>query len=115
MSSPDISKLTYSELIALSKQLDNQISSKREEELKVLADGYVKKIEAAGFSITEAVEALQPYVTQPSKQRKSAGSTAPVLFRDPDNPNNTWSGRGRAAKWLADYEAQGRLRDEFRV
>jgi DNA-binding protein H-NS len=115
MSSPDISKLSYSELVALSKRLDNQISSKREEELKVLADGFVKKIEAAGFSITEAVEALQPYVVQGSKQRKGASVKAAVLFRDPANPNNTWSGRGRAAKWLADYESQGRSRNEFKV
>ena len=115
MTSLDISKLSYSELVALSKQLDEQISSKRSEELKVLADGYAKKIESAGFSVAEAIEALQPYARSAVKQRRHSGGTPPVLFRDPGNPNNTWSGRGRAAKWLADYEAQGRSRDEFKV
>lgn len=74
--------------------------------------GYVKKIEAAGFSISEAIEALQPYVTSRAPTKKGA---APVLYRDPANPGNTWAGRGRAAKWLSDYEAQGRARDEFRA
>lgn len=115
MTAPDISRLSYSELVALSKQLDQQISSKRDEELKVLADGYVKKIEAAGFSVAEAINALQPYVSSAEKQRKGGGGTAPILYRDPANPSNTWSGRGRAAKWLADYEAQGKSRDDFKV
>ena len=115
MTTPDISKLSYSELVELSKQLDQQISARRGEELKVLADGYVKKTEAAGFSIKEALEALQPYVLRPAAAQKRSASAAPVLYRDPANPSNTWSGRGRAAKWLAIYEAQGRSRDEFKV
>lgn len=115
MTTPDISKLTFSELVELSKQLDHQISTKRSDELKVLADGYVKKIEAAGFSIKEALEALQPYVSRPLAAQKRSVGAAPVVYRDPANPNNTWSGRGRAAKWLANYEAQGRSRNEFKV
>lgn len=115
MAGPDVSKLSYTELVELSKQLDKEIASKRDEELKVLADGYVKKIEAAGFSIQEALEALKPYVSRALGGQKRAGASAPVMYRDTANPSNTWSGRGRAAKWLADYEAQGRSRTEFKV
>lgn len=115
MTTLDISKLSLSELVELSKHLDQQISTRRDEELKVLADGYVKKIEAAGFSIVEALEALQPYASPASSARKRSTGAAPVLYRDPANPNNSWSGRGRAAKWLANYEAQGRSRTEFKV
>jgi DNA-binding protein H-NS len=117
MSNVDVSKLTYAQLLELSRQLEEQIGHKRDEELKVLADGYVKKIEAAGFSVAEAIEALHPYAPPaPAKPRNgSAGTTAPVMYQDAANPANTWSGRGRAAKWLADYEAQGRSRDDFKV
>ena len=111
----DVSKLSFAELVELQKQLDSQIEERRSEELKVLADGYIKKIQAAGFEIVEAIEALQPYVSgKRAKQSKSTGA-APVMYRDPANPENTWSGRGRAARWLADYEAQGRKRDEFKA
>jgi len=116
MSQVDVSRLSYSELMALKAQLDEQIGEKRTEELKVLADGFVKKLEAAGFSVVEGVEALTPYVGASSKrQSRQTTGAAPVLYRDPANPENTWSGRGRAAKWLADYEAQGRSREEFRI
>ncbi|WP_431101207.1 H-NS family nucleoid-associated regulatory protein [Roseateles noduli] len=115
MSQIDVSRLSYAELVALRSELEQQIDEKRGEELKVLVDGFAKKLEAAGFSVVEGVEALAPYVGVAGKRGRESRTEAPVLYRDPVNPSNTWSGRGRAAKWLADYEAQGRSRQEFKV
>ena len=39
----------------------------------------------------------------------------PVKFRHPDNVALTWSGRGKAPKWLVALEVEGRSRDAFRV
>ena len=114
MATPDVSTLSYAELIQLSTELNSQISAKRDEELKVLADGYIKKIQAAGFSVTEAVHALTPYIDR-KLSATSRRNPASVMYRDPADPANTWSGRGRAAKWLAKYEAEGRQRSEFKV
>ena len=36
-------------------------------------------------------------------------------FRNPDNPSETWSGRGKMPRWLVLLVASGRNRDEFRV
>lgn len=115
MTTPDISRLSYAELVALNKQLEQQIYEKRGEELKVLVDGFAKKLEAAGFSVAEGVEALRPYLPRSAEVKRAGSGQAPVLYRDPANPQNTWSGRGRAAGWLAAYEEQGRSRDEFKV
>ncbi|MBB3360906.1 DNA-binding protein H-NS [Mitsuaria sp. BK045] len=116
MTELDVAKLTYTELLALRARLDREIGEKRDEELKVLADGYVKKAQAAGFTADEAFDALRPYVEDKQRGKRSdAGAPAPVMYRDPQNPQNTWSGRGRAARWLAAYEEQGRNREEFRV
>ena len=35
-------------------------------------------------------------------------------YRDPET-GATWSGRGYPAKWITDYEAKGRKREEFAV
>lgn len=115
MSNVDVSKLSYAELLQLSKALEQQIAEKRDEELKVLVDGFAKKVQASGFTLDEALVALQPYTAATKRKSSQVGSSAPVLYRDPSNPENTWSGRGRAAKWLSDYEAEGRSRDEFKV
>ncbi|RYH00008.1 MAG: H-NS histone family protein [Alphaproteobacteria bacterium] len=115
MTAPDVSALSYVELVALSKELNRQIAAKRGEELKVLADGFAKKILAAGFSVREAIDELEAYETTTPHTKKRSASAAAPLYRDPVNPENTWSGRGLPAKWLKAYEAQGRLREEFRI
>lgn len=115
MTNLDPSKLSYAELLEVSKKLDEEIAAKRAEELKVLADGFVKKIEAAGFSAADGLRALQPYVSSRPARKPKAPSQSAVMYRDPANTDNTWSGRGLPAKWLANYEAQGRSRDEFKV
>ncbi|UDF36880.1 UNVERIFIED_ORG: H-NS histone family protein [Shinella sp. XGS7] len=116
MAEVDVAKMSYAELVALRAKLEREIEGKREEELKTLADGYAKKLQAAGFSVEEGIKALLPYTE--AKRRGSVGtstSTARVLYRDPANPENTWSGRGQPARWLAQYVAAGRQREEFRV
>lgn len=115
MTTVDVSKLTYAELLELTKKLDQEIAAKRTEEFKVIADGIAKKVEAAGFTVAEVVIALQPYMAKRAAGKVTPAGAAAVLYRDPANPENTWSGRGRAARWLADYEAKGRKRDEFKV
>ena len=111
----DVSKLSYAELLALKEQLEQQIDAKRSEEIKVLADGYVRKALAAGFTPREALEAVQPYVPVASPKVRQAGTPVAIQFRDPANPGNAWSGRGRAPRWLVAYEEQGRSREEFRL
>ncbi len=116
MSDVDVGKLSFAELVALKARLDKEIEDKRSEELKVLADGYAKKLQHAGFSVQEGVDALQPYLESKRGGKKGGtGAAVRALYQDPANPSNTWSGRGRAASWLADYEAAGRHRDEFKV
>ena len=107
MTAPDISNLSYPELLKLSEELNQKIEAQRVEELKVLADGYIKKAQASGFSAEEAISALQPYAADAKTQakRRSQGPATP-LYQDPANLANTWSGRGLPARWLADYEAQ---------
>ena len=48
------------------------------------------------------------------KARKSLGKVAPK-YRDPADPDNTWTGRGKQPRWLAAYTANGRQADEFLI
>ena len=36
-------------------------------------------------------------------------------YRDPENPSQTWAGRGQAPRWLTAHEAAGRKREEFLI
>ena len=48
------------------------------------------------------------------KARKPLGKVAPK-YRDPSNPDNTWTGRGKQPRWLAAYTGNGRNVDEFLI
>jgi len=61
----DLSKLSYNELLKQQAEITELIHAKREEELKVLADGYAKKLHAAGYSMVEGFEAFALYVPMP--------------------------------------------------
>lgn len=80
-----------------------------DQDFEEAADGFAKKLEAAAFTLAEGIEGLKPYLPVASQGR----STAPARFRNPANPIDTWSGRGRVPKWLVDIETQGRGREEL--
>jgi DNA-binding protein H-NS len=48
------------------------------------------------------------------KARKGKGSVA-VKYRDPKDPQNTWTGRGRMPRWLTAATKSGKTRDSFLV
>ena len=43
-------------------EVDAAITERRVEELKVLADGFARKLAVNGFSVKEGIAALKPYV-----------------------------------------------------
>ena len=66
---PDLNRLAIVDLQRLLKQTDAAIAERRIEELKVLADGYAKKLEMNGFSIKEGTDALKPYLPRRAGRR----------------------------------------------
>jgi DNA-binding protein H-NS len=36
-------------------------------------------------------------------------------YRNPDNPSETWTGRGREPKWMQHQIAEGKSRDDFLI
>ena len=52
--------------------------------------------------------------TAPSRAGRKLGKVAPK-YRNPDNPRETWAGRGKQPRWLAAYTAKGRDLGEFLI
>lgn len=73
----NIDSMSFAELHALVQQATAALNTKRVEEIKVLADAYSKKAEAAGFSIQEAIDALKPLLPKAAeKKTRAARGTA---------------------------------------
>lgn len=54
--------LSLQQLQELLTKTNAAIADRRVEEIKVLADGYAKKLQMNGFSIREGMDALKPYL-----------------------------------------------------
>jgi DNA-binding protein H-NS len=51
----------------------------------------------------------------PKAKRVTAGKKVAPKYRDPANSANTWTGRGRAPRWMMEAEKNGHKREEFAV
>lgn len=107
--------LSYAELRALLEKTEAALTERRTEELKVLADGYAKKLQMNGFTIAEGMDALKPY--QPAKAPKAGanGEQRKAKYANPDDAGQTWGGMGKQPKWFKDQLASGRAREDMQI
>lgn len=71
-----------------------------------------RAVKALGFSLEEVLD------IQPEKDLRRAfrmRTRVSVTFRNPDNPQETWSGRGRRPAWLIQQLKAGKSRDDLRI
>lgn len=103
----DLEGLSRAELDQLKADIDKQLVKRAVEEKKMA----LAKAEAAaaefGFSLAELTGGE-------GKKRGRAGASGAVKFRNPADPTQTWSGRGRRPAWINALDAEGRL-EEARV
>ena len=102
--------LTIDDLDKVIADAGRQREAKRESGKKELVEEFRARAEALGLSLEE-LAAGSPKADRPSGKGPSAQSPA-VKYRNPET-GETWSGRGRAPKWLTLAEQQGRGREEF--
>lgn len=77
------------------------------------------KIEKQNAARTELRERIMSMVKEHGfelqdlfgKSRKGKGSVA-VKYRDPQNPENTWTGRGRMPRWMVAATKGGKAKKE---
>jgi DNA-binding protein H-NS len=108
----ELAGLSYAQLRTLLEKTEAALLEKRTEELKVLADGYAKKLAMGGFLILEGIEALRPYL--PAKTPKTVSAqTSPKSpkFANPDDPSQTWVGIGKPPQWFQAQLAKGIARE----
>jgi len=89
----------------LAKRVQSRI-----EELRLLA-------RRAGFEVSVSRIGEPQGDGRRARRVAAAPGKKPVAakYRNPDKPSETWSGRGREPKWLAEKIAGGRRREEFAI
>lgn len=91
MSRAELRSMKYRELADLRVRVDEALAEKaREEKLKIRAE-LAKITEGYGFKLHDIVGAKM--------KSGFAKRHGPAKFKNPANPAETWSGRGRAPSW----------------
>lgn len=92
----DLSQMTRNELLQLQKDVSKALEKA---EQKAIQDARVAAEKAAaefGFSLNE--------LTDSPTRKKTVGV---AKYRNPSNPEDTWTGRGRKPRWMLDAIAEG--------
>jgi DNA-binding protein H-NS len=98
-------KMSHAELLDLRGEIDRLIAEKQVAERAALKQRLADIAKAQGFALEDIV----------GKGRKLRGAV-PVKYRDPKNPENTWTGRGRMPRWLvAATKTRGVKKDDFLI
>lgn len=102
----DLSKLSFEELQTLVKDAEAEIASRREAE----KERVLQQMRELAGSIGMTVEELLG--REKGKGRPPKGE---AKYRHPDNPDLTWSGRGKRPAWVTEALNAGKSLDEMAV
>lgn len=107
VSDDDLSSMNSQELTALLAKIEAAIVEKRKESRSQVKAQIVALANDAGFTVEELFNA---------RAQKAPRGSAPVKYRNPDNSEETWSGRGRMARWIVEkLKKRGTKLEDFAV
>ena len=101
----DINSMSLQDLLVRQKEIAKAIDTYETRKLDDARTVLEAKARELGVSL-EAVLGGKP---------KKAGSKAAPKYCHPENPNLTWTGRGRAPLWVVSHEAKGGSRSELLI
>jgi DNA-binding protein H-NS len=97
----DLEKMSFAELTELERRIARLKSQKQETERSTLRQKLTSIAKEHGFDIRELIAG-----------RGKGGGKVPPKYRDPKNPQNTWTGRGRMPRWMAAATKGGKASKE---
>ncbi len=116
-----MAKDTYQSIQAQIKRLQDKADVLRNKQRQPIIAAIVRQLDEYSISLDE-IKAAQTKGTprrtnaraaKPAAAAKPTRQVAPK-YRHPET-NETWTGRGKAPRWLAAAEAQGQSREEFLI
>ena len=100
----DLSKMNLAQLKNLRSRLDKAVAEREEAEKVQLRQKVESIVASAGMSLTDLIG---------SKSRK--GRSVAIKYRNPKDATQTWTGRGRPPRWLAEAMKKGAKRESFMI
>lgn len=96
-----LGSMSFAELAQMQARIERLKIKKQNSERNELRQRIIAMAKEHGFEISDLF----------GKGRNGKGSVA-VKYRDPHNPENTWTGRGRMPRWLVAATKGGKAKRE---
>lgn len=109
MANIDLSGYTLGALKDLQREIETQIKDRQQQDLQKAREQILEIAQKAGLPVDELIAA------NIKKSKKGTGQKVQARFRNPANNAQTWTGRGRQPRWIADGLAAGKSLDDFRI
>lgn len=68
-----------------------------------------------GYAIDEVIDVAPQVPVTTKRAKKGKRAKVAAKYRDPQNRRNTWSGRGRMPRWLAEKTKRGQSAADFLI
>ena len=94
----DLSKLSMDELKTLRKSVDKEIKDFKNRARSAALKDLQAVAKKHGLSVEDIL----------GKKGKGRKAAAPAKYRNPGDPNQTWSGRGRQPAWFKEAVGKGK-------
>lgn len=110
----DLKSLSMQELKSLQNKVEREMAGRDKRQRKDALSAVKDKAKQLGYSLDDLVGAKKGAATSPStsskaKPKAKAKTRAPAApkYRSPQDPSQTWSGRGRPPSWIKDAQNKG--------
>jgi len=120
----NLENISLEEILTLQDTLEAKRRAVVEERKRRAVAQFLTEIQAIRVPLAEVLPLIDPRAILSTEKRQAKGAKVgdggaeqrlPIMFQDPENPENVWRERGQKPTWLQDYEAQGRDAEEFRI
>ena len=102
-------QLDFDELLELKRNLDLEILGRHDGAVEALKTKVTTVAAALGVSVAELFGIKGE--AEPRRRKR----TTRAKYRDPENAENAWTGKGKPPKWLQEKLDQGASKDEFLI
>lgn len=110
-SSETLERMNLNELKELRKKLDRAIANYETRRRQQALSALEQAAREHGFRLSELIADRQP--GKPGSKAGEAAPGAAPAYVNPDNPEQTWSGRGRRPRWVHEALEGGRTLEEM--
>jgi DNA-binding protein H-NS len=111
LDSLDFSTLSLKQLQTLQEKMAEATEAARETKRGEIKSQIETMLADNGFSL----EDIFPSTFRRQGTRRDKGTTVEIAYRNPDDPAQTWTGRGRVPRWLQAKIDEGLDRESFRI